>query len=70
MITNCVRYQNFWIHVTVSKEEEDRGGRIQKLGYIFYREYGNETYGYYLRTMAARAYDRGDITNAEHHGIS
>eukprot|EP00972_Heterocapsa_arctica_P042811 6312877-Heterocapsa_arctica.AAC.1 len=70
MITNCVRYHNFWIHVTVYEEEEERGGKIQKLGYIFYRDYGNETYGDYLRTTAMRAYGRGDITNAEHYEIS
>eukprot|EP00972_Heterocapsa_arctica_P102428 15092957-Heterocapsa_arctica.AAC.1 len=37
---------------------------------MFYRDYGNETYGDYLRTMAARAYERGDIMNAEHYEIS
>eukprot|EP00972_Heterocapsa_arctica_P032707 4818216-Heterocapsa_arctica.AAC.1 len=42
MNSNCVRYQNFWVHVTVYEEEEERGGKIQKLGYMFYRDYGNE----------------------------
>eukprot|EP00972_Heterocapsa_arctica_P002195 314938-Heterocapsa_arctica.AAC.1 len=70
MITNCVRYQNVWIHVTVHEEEEDKEGKIQKLAYLFYRDYGNETYGGFLRTMAARAYDKGDITNTEHWEIS
>eukprot|EP00972_Heterocapsa_arctica_P003059 453669-Heterocapsa_arctica.AAC.1 len=54
MITNCVRYHNVWVHVTVYEEEEDKGGKIQKLEYLFYKDYGNETYGYFLRTMAAR----------------
>eukprot|EP00972_Heterocapsa_arctica_P049062 7224697-Heterocapsa_arctica.AAC.1 len=66
MITNCMRYQNLWIHVTVYDEDEERGGKIQRLGYIFYRDYGNETYGDFLRTIAARAYDKGEITSAEH----
>eukprot|EP00972_Heterocapsa_arctica_P104806 15444842-Heterocapsa_arctica.AAC.1 len=70
MITNCVRYHKFWIHVTVYEEDEERGGRIQRLGYMFYRDYGNETYGDFLRTAAGRAYEKGEITNAELYEIS
>eukprot|EP00972_Heterocapsa_arctica_P045478 6713458-Heterocapsa_arctica.AAC.1 len=70
MITNGVRYHHLWIHVTVYEEEEERGGNIQKLGYMFYRDYGNETYRDYLRTMAASAYDKREITSAEHYEIS
>eukprot|EP00972_Heterocapsa_arctica_P025367 3735932-Heterocapsa_arctica.AAC.1 len=60
MITNCVRYQSFWIHATVYEEDEERGGKAQRLGYMFYRDYGNETYVDFLRTMASRA--RGSST--------
>eukprot|EP00972_Heterocapsa_arctica_P108660 16000563-Heterocapsa_arctica.AAC.1 len=45
MNTNCVRYQNLWGHVTGYEDDEERGGKIQKLGYLFYRDYGNEIYG-------------------------
>eukprot|EP00972_Heterocapsa_arctica_P069509 10269804-Heterocapsa_arctica.AAC.1 len=31
MITNNMRYHNFWIHVTVYEKDEERGGKIQKL---------------------------------------
>eukprot|EP00972_Heterocapsa_arctica_P012880 1893374-Heterocapsa_arctica.AAC.1 len=70
MITNCVRYHNFWIHVTMYEEDEERGGKIQRLGYRFYRDYGNETYGDFLRITAARAYEKGEITMEEHDEIS
>eukprot|EP00972_Heterocapsa_arctica_P089282 13167056-Heterocapsa_arctica.AAC.1 len=32
MITNWVRYQNFWIHVTVYEEEEEREARSRSWG--------------------------------------
>eukprot|EP00972_Heterocapsa_arctica_P090406 13335952-Heterocapsa_arctica.AAC.1 len=41
MINNNQRYNNFWIYVAVYEEDEERGGNIQKLGYKFYRDYGN-----------------------------
>eukprot|EP00972_Heterocapsa_arctica_P070752 10451226-Heterocapsa_arctica.AAC.1 len=37
---------------------------------MFYRDYGNETYGDFLRTTAARAYEKGEITSAELYEIS
>eukprot|EP00972_Heterocapsa_arctica_P019908 2937286-Heterocapsa_arctica.AAC.1 len=62
MITNGVRYHNFWVHVTVYEEDEERGGHIQRLGYLFYRDYGDEAYIYFLRTTAAKGYEDGDLT--------
>eukprot|EP00972_Heterocapsa_arctica_P095100 14025906-Heterocapsa_arctica.AAC.1 len=31
MINNCMRYHNVWVHVTGYEEDEERGGKIQKL---------------------------------------
>eukprot|EP00972_Heterocapsa_arctica_P026128 3849203-Heterocapsa_arctica.AAC.1 len=70
MITNCVRYHNFWVHVTVCEEEEERGGNIQRLGYMFYRDYGNETYGDFLRTTASKGYEDGELTKEEYYEIA
>eukprot|EP00972_Heterocapsa_arctica_P065123 9613703-Heterocapsa_arctica.AAC.1 len=70
MITNCVRYQNFWIHVTMYEEEEERGGKIQRLGYMFCRDYGNETYGDFLRTKASKGYVDGELTKEEYDEIA
>eukprot|EP00972_Heterocapsa_arctica_P003963 589460-Heterocapsa_arctica.AAC.1 len=69
MITNGVRYQSFWAHVTVYEEDEERGGKIQRLGYMFYRDYGNEAYGDFLRTTAAKGYEDGDLTKEEYYEI-
>eukprot|EP00972_Heterocapsa_arctica_P099657 14704583-Heterocapsa_arctica.AAC.1 len=65
MINNCVRYQNFWAHVTGYEEDEDRGGTKLKMGYCFYRDYGNEIYGDFLRTATSKGYEEGHITKTE-----
>eukprot|EP00972_Heterocapsa_arctica_P113301 16436410-Heterocapsa_arctica.AAC.1 len=70
MITNCMRYHNFWVHVTGYEEEEERGGHIQKLGYLFYRDYGKEIYGYFLRMIATKGYEDGDIAKTEYDSIA
>eukprot|EP00972_Heterocapsa_arctica_P101129 14905791-Heterocapsa_arctica.AAC.1 len=70
MITNCSRYQNFWAHVTGYEEEEERGGKIHELGYLFYRDYGNETYGDFLRVIATKGYQDGNITKTEYDCIA
>eukprot|EP00972_Heterocapsa_arctica_P057998 8556720-Heterocapsa_arctica.AAC.1 len=59
MIKNNQRYQNFWIYVTVYEEEEERGGKVQKLSYRFYRDHGNQCYGDYIKYATKKAYDRG-----------
>eukprot|EP00972_Heterocapsa_arctica_P013799 2035325-Heterocapsa_arctica.AAC.1 len=41
-----------------------------KLGYKFYRDYGNECYGDYLRHIATKAYKGGLITYLEHFSIT
>eukprot|EP00972_Heterocapsa_arctica_P032748 4821743-Heterocapsa_arctica.AAC.1 len=69
-MTNCVRYHNFWVHVTVYEEEEERGGTIQMLGYLFHRDFGNEAYVYFLRTVAAKGYEDGDLTKEEFYNIA
>eukprot|EP00972_Heterocapsa_arctica_P049389 7269178-Heterocapsa_arctica.AAC.1 len=62
MITNGVRHHNFWVHVTVYEEDEERGGNIQRLGYLFHRDYG--------RTTAAKGYEDGDLTKEEYYDIA
>eukprot|EP00972_Heterocapsa_arctica_P032972 4850793-Heterocapsa_arctica.AAC.1 len=52
MIRNNMRYQNFWIFVTVVEEDDDRSAKTMELGYKFYRDYSNECYGDYLRHTA------------------
>eukprot|EP00972_Heterocapsa_arctica_P028270 4157407-Heterocapsa_arctica.AAC.1 len=37
---------------------------------MFYRDYGNETYGQFLRKIATKGYDEGNITRAEHDSIA
>eukprot|EP00972_Heterocapsa_arctica_P055116 8129200-Heterocapsa_arctica.AAC.1 len=49
MIRTRQRYHHFWVYVTVHEEMEARGGKIQKLGFRFYRGWGNETYGDYVK---------------------
>eukprot|EP00972_Heterocapsa_arctica_P024668 3638560-Heterocapsa_arctica.AAC.1 len=41
MINNNQRYHHFWIYVTVIEEDEERGAKTMKLGYKFYRDFGN-----------------------------
>eukprot|EP00972_Heterocapsa_arctica_P064358 9497806-Heterocapsa_arctica.AAC.1 len=59
MITDNVRYQNFWIHVTAFEEDEDRGGNVQRMGYLLYRDYGNEPYGQFLSKITKEGYENG-----------
>eukprot|EP00972_Heterocapsa_arctica_P068937 10186333-Heterocapsa_arctica.AAC.1 len=70
MIKNNQRYQNFWVYVTIYEEEEDRGGKIQKLGYKFYRDYGNDCYGDYVKHAGKKAYDGGIISYEDYCAIT
>jgi hypothetical protein len=49
------RHQNFWIYTTVYDFTEERGGTIQKVGFKFYRDWGNGAYADLLRSIAAKA---------------
>eukprot|EP00972_Heterocapsa_arctica_P039332 5793386-Heterocapsa_arctica.AAC.1 len=49
MIRTNQRYIHFRVYVTVYEEMEARGVKIQRLGFILYRDWGNETYGDYLK---------------------
>eukprot|EP00972_Heterocapsa_arctica_P090301 13320950-Heterocapsa_arctica.AAC.1 len=54
MVRTNQRHINFWIYITVFEEKEARGDKIQKLGYKFYRDWGNDTYAYYLRNATMK----------------
>eukprot|EP00972_Heterocapsa_arctica_P044491 6567669-Heterocapsa_arctica.AAC.1 len=60
----------YTINFTGHEEEEERGGNIQKLGYLFYRDYGNEMYGYFLRMIAMKGCEDGNITKTEFDSIA
>eukprot|EP00972_Heterocapsa_arctica_P098233 14498008-Heterocapsa_arctica.AAC.1 len=56
---------NFWVYVTIFEEKETRGGKVQKLGYKFYRDWGNETYADYLNNTAMKARKKHIIDKEE-----
>eukprot|EP00972_Heterocapsa_arctica_P000683 99303-Heterocapsa_arctica.AAC.1 len=55
MVNGNWRHINFWIYTTVYEEPEERGGTIPKLGFKFYRDWGNETYADFLKNAAKKA---------------
>eukprot|EP00972_Heterocapsa_arctica_P063647 9392637-Heterocapsa_arctica.AAC.1 len=61
---------NFWVYVTVFEEKEARGGKIQKLGYKFFRDWGNETYADYLNNAALSARKKGIIDEEDYTAIT
>eukprot|EP00972_Heterocapsa_arctica_P104543 15406997-Heterocapsa_arctica.AAC.1 len=64
MVSGRYRIQNFWIFTTSYEEQEERGGTIQKLGFKYYRDWGNGTYSDLLKSMTIKAKADG-IINAE-----
>eukprot|EP00972_Heterocapsa_arctica_P086788 12793692-Heterocapsa_arctica.AAC.1 len=70
MIKNNQRYQDFWVYVTIYEEEEDRGGKIQNLGYKFYRDYGDDCYRDYIKHVGKKAYVGGIINYEDYCAIT
>eukprot|EP00972_Heterocapsa_arctica_P068578 10132744-Heterocapsa_arctica.AAC.1 len=64
MVRGRYRHQNFWIFTTGYEEQEERGGTILKLGFKFYRDWGNGIYADLLRSMTIKA-KAEDIINVE-----
>eukprot|EP00972_Heterocapsa_arctica_P085062 12533985-Heterocapsa_arctica.AAC.1 len=58
---------NFWVFATCYDEKEERGGSIAKMGFKFYRDWGNACYADLLKNMTNKANADG-IINAEDHG--
>eukprot|EP00972_Heterocapsa_arctica_P001911 273536-Heterocapsa_arctica.AAC.1 len=49
---------------------EQRGGKVQTLGFKFYRDWGNETYGDYLKNAVKKAYEDKIVDTDDHYEIT
>eukprot|EP00972_Heterocapsa_arctica_P083839 12355142-Heterocapsa_arctica.AAC.1 len=59
MVIGNYRNINFWVFPASYEEKEDRGGSIQKMGFEFYRDWGNASYADLLRSMTIKAKSDG-----------
>eukprot|EP00972_Heterocapsa_arctica_P091113 13445511-Heterocapsa_arctica.AAC.1 len=69
MVRNKQRYINFWVYVTVYEEMEARGGKLQKLGFKFCRDWGNETNADYMKYATHAARKKGIIDEEDYTAI-
>ncbi len=51
-------------------EDEGMTEKIHKLGFEFFRDYGNEIYGDYLRHVSKMAHENGTLTKDEYYEIT
>eukprot|EP00972_Heterocapsa_arctica_P073627 10871818-Heterocapsa_arctica.AAC.1 len=69
MVNGRYRHQNFWVHTTSFEEQEERGGTVLKIGFKFYRDWGNAVYADLLRTMTTKAKADNTINATDYEAI-
>eukprot|EP00972_Heterocapsa_arctica_P115862 16450072-Heterocapsa_arctica.AAC.1 len=61
VVSSKVRPQNLFVHIT-GYIETIRSEKFTRLGYLFFRDYGNERYRNYLTKITKEAYTKGELS--------